>query len=41
MRSHDMDMTGWLEYYVGGLATQMEEVKTKGEQAIKAGAAGI
>ena len=33
VRSHDMDMTGWLEYYVGGLATQMEEVKTKGEQA--------
>jgi Fic family protein len=41
VRSHDMDMTGWLEYYVGGLATQMEEVKTKGEQTIKAGAAGL
>ncbi len=41
VRSHDMDMTGWLEYYVGGLATQMEEVKTKGEQAIKAGVAGL
>ena len=41
VRSHDMDMTGWLEYYVGGLATQMEEVKTKGEQAIKAGAARL
>jgi len=36
-----MDMTSWLEYYVGGLATQMEEVKTKGEQTIKAGAAGL
>jgi len=33
VRSHDMDMTGWLEYYVGGLATQMEEVQAKGEQA--------
>jgi Fic family protein len=41
VRGHDMDMTGWLEYYVGGLATQMEEVKTKGEQAIKAGAARL
>ncbi|HZL82555.1 MAG TPA: Fic family protein [Candidatus Deferrimicrobium sp.] len=41
VRSHDMDMTGWLEYYVDGLATQMEEVKTKGEQAIKAGAARL
>ena len=41
VRSHDMDMTGWLEYYVGGLATQMEEVKTKCEQAIKAGAARL
>src|SRR5450756_227238 len=33
VRSHDMDMTGWLEYYVGGLATQMEEVQTRGERA--------
>jgi hypothetical protein len=36
-----MDMTGWHEYYVGGLATQMEEVKTKGELAIKAGSTGL
>lgn len=35
VRGHDMDMTGWLEYYVGGLATQMQEVQTKGEQVIK------
>ena len=41
VHSHDMDMTGWLEYYVGGLATQMEEVKTRGEQAIKAGSTGL
>jgi Fic family protein len=41
VRSHDMDMTGWHEYYVGGLATQMEEVKTKGELAIKAGSTGL
>jgi len=48
VRGHDMDMTGWLEYYVGGLATQMQEVRSKGEQVIKtsillikAGAAGL
>src|SRR5664279_177658 len=41
VHSHDMDMTGWLEYYVGGLATQMEEVQSKSEQVIKAGAAGL
>ena len=35
VRGHDMDMTGWLEYYVGGLATQMQEVRSKGEQIIK------
>jgi Fic family protein len=34
---HDMDMTGWLEYYVGGLATQMQEVQSKGEQVTKTG----
>jgi len=37
VREHDMDMTGWLEYYVGGLATQMQEVQSKGEQVIKTG----
>jgi Fic family protein len=41
VREHDMDMTGWFEYYVGGLATQMEEVQSKGKQVIKAGAAGL
>ncbi|MGB9666882.1 MAG: Fic family protein [Candidatus Cryosericum sp.] len=48
VRGHDMDMTGWLEYYVSGLATQMQEVQNKGEQVIKtgilqikAGAAGL
>jgi Fic family protein len=35
VRGHNMDMTGWLEYYVGGLATQMQEVRSKGEQVIK------
>jgi len=37
VREHDMDMSGWLEYYVGGLATQMQEVQSKGEQVIKTG----
>ena len=30
-----MDMTGWLEYFVEGLATQMREVQDRGERAIK------
>lgn len=29
-------MTGWLEFFVTGLATQLQEVRTKGEQAIRA-----
>ncbi len=31
-----MDLTGWLEFFVTGLATQLQEVRTKGEQAIRA-----
>jgi predicted transcriptional regulator len=30
-----MDMTGWLEYYVEGLTTQLAEVRQRGEQAIR------
>jgi len=30
-----MDMTGWLEYLVEGLSTQLAEVKDRGEQAIR------
>ncbi len=30
-----MDLTGWLEYFAGGLATQLEEVKARGEEAIR------
>lgn len=30
-----MDMTNWLEYFVRGLATQLAEVRTRGEQAIR------
>ena len=35
VREEDMNMTGWLEYYVGGLATQMREVTRRGEQVIR------
>lgn len=31
-----MDLTGWLEFFVTGLSTQLQEVKMKGEQAIRA-----
>ena len=36
VRQTDMDLTGWLEYFVTGLATQLEEVKARGKQAIQA-----
>lgn len=31
-----MDMTGWLEYFVEGLATQLQEVGERGKKAIRA-----
>jgi Fic family protein len=36
VREASMDLTGWLEFFVTGLATQLQEVRTKGEQAIRA-----
>lgn len=30
-----MDLTGWLEFFVDGLATQLGEVKVLGERAIR------
>jgi len=30
-----MDLTGWLEYFVEGLTTQLGEVRERGEQAIR------
>jgi predicted HTH transcriptional regulator len=30
-----MDMTAWLEYFVEGLRSQMEEIQGKGERFIK------
>ena len=35
VRDQGMDLTGWLEFFVGGLATQLEEVKARGEIAIR------
>ncbi len=36
VRNAGMDLTGWLEFFVSGLATQLQEVRAKGEQAIRA-----
>jgi len=35
VRASGMNMTGWLEYFVHGLATQLTEVKARGEQVIR------
>ena len=36
VRERDMDLTGWLVYFVAGLTTQLEEVKARGTAAIQA-----
>jgi len=35
VRENNMDMTGWLNYFITGLQTQMVEVKERGEQVIR------
>ena len=35
VRQTDMDMTGWIEFFTIGLATQLTEVKRRGELAIQ------
>lgn len=35
VREAGMDMTGWVEFYVDGLSTQLAEVRERGEQAIR------
>ena len=35
VRNCGMDITGWLEFFVDGLATQMAEVQAKGTEAIR------
>ena len=36
VRQRGMDMTGWLEFFTEGLATQMDETKERGRKAIRA-----
>lgn len=36
VREQGLDMTDWLEYFVRGLATQLTEVKERGQAAIRA-----
>jgi len=35
VRERGMDLTGWLEFFIEGLATQLDEVKIRGERAIR------
>lgn len=35
VRQQEMDMTRWIEYFVQGLSTQLQEVKSLGRQAIE------
>src|SRR5215475_15655120 len=35
VREHEMDLTGWLDYFVEGLAIQMDEVTERGKRAIR------
>ena len=35
VREQDMDFTGWLEFFTAGLATQLDEVKERGERTIR------
>ncbi len=35
VRERDLDLTSWLEFFVDGLATQLAEVKARGELAIR------
>jgi len=36
VREHEMDLTGWLDYFVEGLATQMDALTERGKRVIKA-----
>lgn len=35
VRGRDMDLTGWVEFFTEGLATQLDEVKARGERTIR------
>ena len=36
VREQQLDLSGWLEFFVAGLATQLSEVKARGETTIRA-----
>jgi Fic family protein len=36
VRDQGLELTGWLDYFIEALATQMDEVKERGERVIKA-----
>jgi len=40
VREQDMDVTGWLDYFVTGLAAQLEELKARGAAVIRADVIG-
>lgn len=35
VREREMDLTGWLEFFTAGLATQLDEIKARGERTIR------
>jgi Fic family protein len=35
VRDQEMNLTGWLDYFVEGLATQMDEVRESGQRVIR------
>lgn len=41
VRDNDMDMTGWLEYFTTGLATQLHEIQNRGQKVIRIDILGI
>lgn len=41
LRVRDLDLTPWLEYFTNGLATQLREVQSLGETAIRRDALAI
>jgi Fic family protein len=41
VREQGMDVSAWLEFFVGGLATQLAEVKARGEIAIRSDLAAM
>ena len=35
VREQDMDLTGWIEFFTAGLATQLDDVRMRGERTIR------